>query len=141
LRSVDGHIDTVFTENQPMRFEAAGWDVIEVERPKDNENEAYVSRITDALQKARNTKNGRPTLWVDLQIGADHADRVISIIVPSIIGHGLDVQGKADAHATYPVTEETGKKTKENLGVSDRPMFHIPSEVYDHFAHIRVCFA
>jgi transketolase len=45
-----------------MRFEAAGWDVIEVERPKDNENEAYVSRITDALHKARNTKNGRPTL-------------------------------------------------------------------------------
>lgn len=62
--SVDGHIDTVFTEDVGKRFEAARWNVLHVKQPAiGSDQEEYVQLITKTIKQAQTTK-GAPTLYV-----------------------------------------------------------------------------
>jgi len=73
--SIEGETDIAFTENVKHRFEAYGWDVLQV--PDGND----LGKIDEAIRKAQ-AKKDMPTL----------------IIVRTHIGYGSPKQDTAEAH-------------------------------------------
>jgi transketolase len=100
-----------YTEDARKRFEAYGWQVLEV---KDGNSD--VEGIREALKAARADK-ARPTL----------------IKVRTTIGYGSP--NKANTHDAHgmPLGPDEVKKTKENLGWAIEPDFHVPEDVLSHY--------
>ena len=106
--TLDGPLSLSSIENTKMRFQAAGWDVLEVADGND------IDAIDRAISKAKKSSE-KPTL----------------IIVTTVIGYGSSVAGTSKAHGA-PLKADDIVKTKEFYGY-DYPEFTIPEEVYKNF--------
>jgi len=106
--TLDGPLDQSFSENVGMRFEAQGWQVLEVSDGND------ISEIHKAIKKAK--KNAfKPTL----------------IIVNTTIGFGSQYQGTNKVHGA-PLGKEDGAYAKKSYGYEHEEFF-VPDEVYEEF--------
>lgn len=107
--SIEGHTDIAFTEETSKRFEAYGWQVIEVADGND------LDAIDKALAEAR-AETSRPSL----------------IAVRTLIGYGSpNRQDTAKAHGE-PLGPEEVENTRKNLDWPEE-RFHVPDEVAAHF--------
>ncbi|MFP4573854.1 MAG: transketolase [Desulfobacterales bacterium] len=107
--SIEGNTDISFTENVGKRFEACGWQVIDVD---DGNN---VSQIAGAIEAARN-ETGKPSI----------------IILRTHIAYGSpNKQGSADAHGA-PLGEEEVRMTKQFLGCPADQLFCVPETALSH---------
>jgi len=107
--TIDGPTDLAFTEDRTKRFEAAGWEVTEVDDGND------LKAIENAIKTAQRSK-GKPKL----------------IRVKTIIGFGMPTEGTRKAHSDAPGVDAV-KETKRNLGWPENKDFYIPKEVLSHF--------
>lgn len=109
--SIEGSTDIAFTEDVAKRYEAYGWQVIQVADGND------VDTIEKALEEAK-AETEKPTL----------------IINHTLIGYGCPAkQGTAAAHGA-PLGPDNVIALKENLGWPVDQEFYVPKEVYDHTA-------
>lgn len=107
--TIDGSTDVTFTEDRAARFEAYGWQVLNVKDGND------ISAVNQALREAKS--DDRPSL----------------IICRTHIGYGLPTkQDTAAAHGSPPGTEELNA-AKDSLGWPIEPWFHIPKEAKEIF--------
>ncbi len=106
--TMDGSSELAFNEDLHKRFEAQGFNVLEVE------SGASVEEITAVIQRAKQCK-----------------DKPSFIIVPSIIGEGTKVAGTNKAHGT-PLKLEEAIEFRQSLGFSSE-LFDIPKECYADF--------
>lgn len=110
--TIEGDINTAFSENVGARHEALGWHVVYVEDGTDTD------RVADAIEEAKAV-----------------TDKPSIIICRTEIGFGCPAkQGKASAHGE-PLGEENLKAAKENLGWDYAP-FEIPEDVLAHTKEI-----
>ncbi|MEE8357825.1 MAG: transketolase [Candidatus Hydrothermarchaeales archaeon] len=107
--SIEGDTDISFTEDVRRRFEAYGWQVLQVLGGND------LDRIEKAIKKAQAEKK-KPSL----------------IQVRNHIGYGSPKQDTPAAHGE-PLGPEAMKATKEALGWPLKPDFYIPDEAMSHF--------
>mgnify|MGYP001040786777 CR=1 FL=1 len=105
--TIEGNINTTFSEDPATRFAAQGWQVLRV---SDANN---LSLLKAAISRAKSDLT-RPSV----------------IICNSVIGFGSPMAGSAEAHGT-PLGEEKLEKAKENLGWTEDE-FTIPEEVKEH---------
>lgn len=111
--SIEGSTDIAFTEDVMKRFEAFGFQTIEVEDGND------LGAIGAAIEEAKADKN-RPSL----------------IKINTLIGYGCPAkQGKASAHGE-PLGEDNVVALKENLGWPCKEAFEVPQEVYDYYKEL-----
>ena len=113
--TIEGSTDLAFREDVGKRFEAYGWQVLEVESGEDT------AAVTRALDEAR-AEEGKPSL----------------IIVHTNIAQGTPKQGSASSHGS-PLGEENIAIYKQSLGW-EYPPFTVPEEVYAHMAKLREVF-
>jgi len=107
--TIDGSTDLAFTEDRKTRFEAYGWNVLQV---KDGNN---LDDVDQAINLAK--QDPRPSL----------------IICRTHIGYGLPtLQDTAKAHGEPPGDEELDG-AKEKLEWPLTPRFFVPEEVLEHF--------
>ena len=111
--SIEGSTDIAFTEDVMKRFEAFGFQTIEVKDGND------LQAIGAAIEEAKADKN-RPSL----------------IKFNTLIGYGCPAkQGKASAHGE-PLGEDNVAALKENLGWPCKEAFEVPQEVYDYYKEL-----
>ena len=111
--SIEGSTDIAFTENVQKRFEAFGFQTIDVADGNDLE------AIGKAIEEAKADQT-RPSL----------------ITVHTQIGYGCPAkQGKASAHGE-PLGIDNVAALKENLNWPCKGDFEVPQEVYDHYKEI-----
>ncbi|MDD6845520.1 MAG: transketolase [Clostridia bacterium] len=111
--SIEGSTDIAFTEDVMKRFEAFGFQTIEVKDGNDLE------AIGAAIEEAK-ADNNRPSL----------------IKINTLIGYGCPAkQGKASAHGE-PLGEDNVAALKENLGWPCKEAFEVPQEVYDYYKEL-----
>lgn len=111
--TIEGNTNITFTENVKNRFEAYGWQVLNINDGND------VKILQTAIDVAKKELS-KPTL----------------IIVKTQIGYGCpEKQGKASAHGS-PLGEENIKDTKKFLGWKYTQKFFIPEEVKNHMNSI-----
>ena len=101
--------DMTFSEARARRFEAYGWQTLQVADGND------IAAIDAALHAAR-AQTKRPTL----------------ILVRTHIGYGSPEQDSFKAHGS-PLGVEDVKKTKEKLGWPVEPPFLVPEPALAHF--------
>jgi transketolase len=111
--SIEGSTDLSFTEDVSRRFQAYGWQVIRV--ADGNDLESIAKAITNARAKV-----DQPSL----------------IMVKTQIGYGSPKQGSASVHGE-PLGPDNAKATREYFGWPLEQTFHVPEEVYAHFAAVR----
>ncbi|MET4569449.1 transketolase [Rhodanobacter soli] len=104
-----GGTDITFSEDRAKRFEAYGWQTIQVADGND------LAAIDAALLEAR-ADTTRPTL----------------ILVRTHIGYGSPEQDTFKAHGS-PLGVEDVRKTKEKLGWPVKPDFLLPPPALAHF--------
>jgi transketolase len=108
--TIEGSTELAFTEDVAIRFEAAGWHVIEVS------NGTELDLIEKALNEAKK-ETKKPSL----------------IKIKTKIAHGSpNFEGSEKAHGA-PLGEEEIKLTKKALGWNFEEPFFIPGEVKDFF--------
>lgn len=111
--TIEGDTAIAFREDVKMRFEAYGWQVLEVADGND------IAALNSAVEAAK-AETSKPTL----------------IKVTTQIGYGCPAkQGKASAHGE-PLGEDNLVATKENLGWTAAP-FTVPEEVTAHMADVQ----
>ena len=111
--SIEGSTDIAFTEDVMKRFEAFGFQTIEVKDGND------LAAIGAAIEEAKADKE-RPSL----------------IKIDTLIGFGCPAkQGKASAHGE-PLGVENVAALRANLGIADNGPFVLDQDVYDHFAKL-----
>ncbi|MPY78038.1 MAG: transketolase [Actinophytocola sp.] len=109
--TIEGATELAFSEDVATRFAGYGWHVEHVSDAND------VEALTGAFQAFRRQRQA-PTL----------------IIVDSQIGYGAPTkQGTASAHGE-PLGEDEVRAAKRNYGWPEDAAFHVPPEVYRHFA-------
>ena len=109
--TIEGDTDIAFRENVGERFDAYGWQVIDVADGNDWEN------ILAAIEEAK--KDPHPSL----------------IIAHTIIGFGCPAkQGTASAHGE-PLGPDNLAAAKKNLGMPEESFTVLP-EVYEHTAKL-----
>ncbi len=105
--SIEGNTDIAFREDVGRRYEAYGWQVLNVADGND------IDAIEAAIESAK-AETTKPSI----------------IIVKNQIGFGCPAkQGKASAHGE-PLGAENVLAMKENLGWKTEPTFYVPDEVY-----------
>ena len=108
--TLDGPLSMSFSEDVKKRYEAIGWQVINVADGND------INAIQKAIRKGKKELY-KPTL----------------IIVNTIIGYGSSNQGTNKVHGN-PLGKEDGKNAKLSYGF-DHEEFYVPDEVYEDFAN------
>ena len=107
--SIEGNTDIAFREDVAKRYEAYGWQVIEVTDGND------IDAVSNAIDEAK-AETSKPSM----------------IIVKNVIGFGCpEKQGKASAHGE-PLGADNIRAMKENLGWKLEPDFYVPDEVYSN---------
>lgn len=111
--TIEGSTDIAFTEDVAKRFEAMGWQVLDVADANDLES------LSEAIESAK-AETTKPSI----------------IIVKTQIGYGCPgKQGKSSAHGE-PLGEDNLKATKENLNWPGVEPFFVPDEVRTHMEEI-----
>lgn len=112
--TIEGNTNIAFREDVLKRFEAYGWQVLNVEDGTD------IDTIDKAIQQAK-ADIERPTI----------------IKIKTLIGFGSpNKQGKASAHGE-PLGEEELIETKKNLNWDYKESFYVPDEVKQHMKSIQ----
>ncbi|TWI66056.1 transketolase [Desulfobotulus alkaliphilus] len=112
--SIEGSTEIAFTENVAGRMEAMGWHTLTVTDGND------LDAITKALETAK-TITDKPSL----------------IVLKTRIAFGSpNKEGSADAHGA-PLGAEEVRLTKKAYGWPEDADFHVPQEVYAHFADLQ----
>jgi transketolase len=107
--SIDGSTELAFTEDRSARFQAYGWEVLQVEDGND------VNAVDAAIAQAKT--DPRPSL----------------IVCRTHIGFGLPTrQDTSKAHGEAPGESELNG-AKRNLGWPLEPHFFVPDDVLVHF--------
>ncbi len=106
--TLDGPLSNSDVIDTKGRFEAANWNVLEVEDGND------IEAIDKAITLAKTAKE-KPSI----------------IICHTVIGYGSSLAGSSKCHGA-PLSAEEVVKTKENLGYSF-PAFAVPEEAYMAF--------
>lgn len=109
--TIDGARTLANSEDIPSKFNAMGWNVIEVKNGHD------YNACTKAIEKAK--KSNKPTI----------------IIFKTIIGIGTSKQGTCKVHA-YPLPADELVAFKSELGVSES--FFVPEDVYAYCRSVSV---
>ena len=110
--TIEGSTGLAFSDDVATRFIGYGWNVTRV---GDANDMAMLARAFTVFQQ----EDARPTL----------------IIVDSHIGYGAPTkQGTAAAHGEALGVDEV-RAAKEFFGWPTEPAFHVPDEVYTHFAN------
>jgi transketolase len=113
--TIEGGIEVAFTEDVKLRYQAYGWQVLEVE-----DGNTDLASIDSAIAEAKKEEN-KPTL----------------IIVNTAIGYGCPaVQGNAKCHGS-PLGDENIAAMKANFGWDYKESFYVPAEVKDSMAHLQ----
>jgi transketolase len=108
--TIDGPTDMAFsTEDVGRRFEAYGWQVIQVDDGND----------LDAIERA-------------IRAGMTEVDRPTLVRLRTVIGFGSPRAGTRNAHSD-PMPDEQVQATKEALGWDPDAQFLIPDGVYEHW--------
>ena len=108
--TIDGKTNLAFSEDIQKRFEAYGWQTLNVDDVND------LAQIDKAVEQAQK-ETSKPTL----------------IITKTHIGFGSpNKQDTASAHGS-PLGEEEVKLAKKNLGWPEDKHFFIPDDVTEHF--------
>ncbi len=109
--TIEGSTELAFSDDVATRFIGYGWNVTRVGDANDME---MVARAFETFRREQH----RPTL----------------IIVDSFIGYGAPTkQGTAAAHGE-PLGADEVRAAKAFFGWPAEPDFHVPDEVYRHFA-------
>ncbi len=108
--TLDGPLSMSFSEDVKKRYEAIGWQVINVKDGND------INEIQKAIRKGKKELY-KPTL----------------IIVNTVIGYGSNNQGTNKVHGS-PLGREDGRNAKLSYGF-DHEEFYVPEEVYEDFAN------
>ncbi|GAA5893514.1 hypothetical protein JCM6882_007841 [Rhodosporidiobolus microsporus] len=117
--TVDGTINNCFTEDVPLRFKAAGWNVIDAGRPELEEDASKeIGNIANALQQARE-HTGAPTL----------------VLIRTTIGFGSRKQDTGPIHG-QALGEEEVAYVKEKFRLDPEARFQLPESVKRSFAHV-----
>ena len=112
--SIDGSTKLAFTEDVSKRFQAYGWNVMEVKDVND------LVELNNAIEKAKNEKS-KPTF----------------ISVKTHIGYGSpNKQDKASSHGSALGVEEV-KLTKKNLGWPEDKQFYVPEEAAEYYSQFK----
>ena len=116
--TIEGETEITFTEDVGKRFEAYGWQVLNVDDGYD------LDAIAGAVAEAKACKD-QPSL----------------VIVKTDIGYGCAAkQGKSSAHGE-PLGPENLAATKEYFGWPVDKEFYVPQEVYDNMAQLQTKFS
>lgn len=109
--TIDGRTDITFTEDVKKRYEAYGWQVLEVA-----DGNSDLDAMDQAIAAAK-AETEKPSL----------------IIIKTTIGYGSP--NKADSSGVHgsPLGEDELKATKEALGWDPEKSFYIPEDVQAHF--------
>ena len=107
--TLDGGLDLSFSEDVKKRFEASGWNVLEVKDGND------VEAIDKSIVEAKKSKE-KPTM----------------ILVHTVIGYGSAKQGTSKVHGS-PLGVDDGKHAKVEVYGFDHEDFYVPEEVRKHF--------
>ncbi|MGO1581474.1 MAG: transketolase [Peptoniphilaceae bacterium] len=110
--TIEGSTDIAFKENVRKRYEALGWQVIEVEDGND------VEAIKEAIEEAK-AETEKPSM----------------IKITTQIGFGSPRVGMAKAHGE-PLGEDGVLETRKALGYEEEA-FVVADDVYKHFEDIR----
>lgn len=108
--TIDGRTDITFTENVKKRYEAYGWQTLEVNDGNDTEE------ISKQIEAAKNEKN-KPSL----------------IIVKTKIGYGCEALMDTPKVHGAPLGEENVLATRKNLGWRCETSFEVPEEIYSEY--------
>lgn len=107
--TIDGKTDLTFTEDVAKRFEACNWQTLN--------GSAYEPDDILRLVRMAKSEQSKPTL----------------IILESIIGKGSpDYENTHQAHGSVFSPEEI-KRTKENIGRAEKPLFSVDPAVRHYF--------
>ncbi len=109
--TIEGNIDSTFSEDPATRFAAQGWQVIRV-------NDANNLTVLKAAITRAKSEPTRPTV----------------IICRSVIGYGSPLADSADSHGA-PLGETNLQKSKEFFGWTEEP-FCVPLDVKEHCIRI-----
>ncbi len=104
--TIEGETDFAFDEDVAKRFEAYGWQVLNVEDGNED-----VGGISKAIEMAKR-EAGKPSI----------------IIIKTAIGYGSPMQGSAACHGS-PLGEANIAELKKTLGWSYEGSFVVPEEV------------
>ena len=110
--TIDGGTDIAFTEDAKKRYEALGWQTLEVEDGTD------VEAIRNAIEEAKADKE-RPSF----------------IKVNTVIGYGSNKAGTSAVHGN-PLSKEDIQEMKENLGYEHMEEFYIADDVKSHLEEV-----
>lgn len=111
--SIDGSTDLSFTEDVTGRFEAYGWQVLDVKDGND------IVGIQAAIEAGK-AESGKPTL----------------IRVRTVIGYGSPNKGGTASSHGSPLGDAEIKLTKDALGWPQEPTFLVPIDVKHHMGSI-----
>ncbi|AGO12889.1 AaceriADL366Wp [[Ashbya] aceris (nom. inval.)] len=106
--TIDGHTEVSFDEDVLKRYEAYGWEVLNVANGDEN-----LEDIASALEQAKKSKD-KPTL----------------IKLTTTIGFGSLNAGSHTVHGA-PLKADDVKQLKTKLGFNPDESFIVPQEVYD----------
>lgn len=109
--SIDGNVDTWFTDDTAMRFKAYHWHVVEIVDGHD------FTAIENAMVCARE-ETQRPTL----------------IICKTIIGFGSEIAGSEKTHGS-PLSAADIQQIRQRLNWP-YPPFEIPEKIYQEWSHV-----
>lgn len=112
--TVDGGIDSCFTEDTSAKARAMGWEVIDVADGTDD-----VGAVVAALRRAKATR-GKPTL----------------VNIRTVIGVGSAQAGQGKAHG-QALGDEQVAAVKRALGFDPAEDFAVPPSVYDYWAPVQ----
>lgn len=108
--SIDGHTDIAFTEDVGARFEAYGWQVLEV-----TNGNTDIAAIEKAIEEGKACTD-KPTL----------------ILVKTIIGYGAPNKSDSKASHGSALGAEEVAATREQLGWKYEA-FEVPEKVLEHY--------
>jgi len=118
--TIDGRTNLSFTENVKMRYEAYGWDVIEV-----TDGNSNLDSIRSALNYAKLSTSGRPTM----------------IRLKTTIGHRTSKQDTAGVHGS-PLGKDSLEQFRELLRIESGRRYHanqfdVSEEVLAHYNKVQ----
>jgi len=114
--TIEGSTEDAFTEDVKMRYEAYGWQVLEVA-----DGNTDLNAIEKAIAEAK-AETSKPSI----------------IIIRTEIGYGSPLVGTAKVHGA-PLGDEGIAKTKEALGFN-YPAFTVPEEVTAYMNELSIGF-
>ena len=112
--TIDGKTDITFTENTRKRFDALGWNILDVEDGNTDYNDIYEKILTAS------TELYKPTI----------------IFIKTLIGYGSIHSGKSLSHGA-PLGKQNTMDLKKYFGFDENKTFFIDGDVKEYFDNFR----